>query len=122
MIGKRQRGIRPVKRTRFKLPDLEIHLEDRCVAYVESLGGEMPKISVPNKPGYPDRTLLLPVPFAIHTPRRVRRQALVEFKRKGEKPTPVQVAWHNRLQRYGYEVWVIDEYGQFVNAVAALIK
>ena len=107
---------RPAKRTRFKLPDLEIHLEDRCVAYVESLGGEMPKISVPNKPGYPDRTLLMPVRHKLSP----KQQVLVEFKRKGARPTLVHEAWHERLFNYGYDVWVVDDYGHFVKRLNTL--
>lgn len=106
--AKRQVTDRPAPRKRFRLPDLEITLEERCVGYVEKLGGEAPKIAVPNKPGFPDRTIFLPMT------RFVSGALYVEFKRRGEKPTALQEGWHRRLVSYGAEVWVIDDYGTFV--------
>jgi hypothetical protein len=37
----------------------------------------------------------------------------IEVKRKGAKPKPHQLEWHERERALGAEVWVVDDYDAF---------
>jgi hypothetical protein len=76
---------------------LEAATEEFLRKRVRLLGGYAFKW-VPTIAGVPDRMVLMPG----------GRTYFVELKQKGEKPTPIQVVWHNRLRALGYQVVVLD--------------
>ena len=77
-------------------------IEQKLVAAVKKQGGICPKFVSPGFDGMPDRLVLLPF----------GRFAFVEVKAPGEKPRPLQLARHGRLQKLGYRVYVLDDVNQ----------
>jgi len=77
---------------------LECKIEQAVCAYAKSKGIEHRKFKTPNRHSAPDQLFLL-------GDERVR---FIEFKRKGEKPTPGQLREHATLAELGYVVRVID--------------
>lgn len=78
------------------------------------LGLECLKYFNPNKPGYPDRLILLPG----------GRVVWVEVKSRGVKPRPMQVYRHDFLRRMGHIVEVVDSpdgITRVVNLCASMI-
>lgn len=77
------------------------HLEAQTEAFLRKrtrmMGGYAFKW-VPTIAGVPDRMVLMPG----------GRTYFVELKQLGEKPSNIQLVWHQRLRDLGYEVWVID--------------
>ena len=96
-------------RQRFKLPDLEINLEEKCRLYAEGRGALFFKFTVPGNPGAPDRLLL-----------HKGKVIFVEMKRKGGKPSEVQLAWHKVLRTRGYQVEIVDDFGAFSNLLGSV--
>ena len=80
------------------MPVKEALLEDRVCLYANKLGVRTPKLRMATESGWPDRTLLYR-----------GRVLFVEFKRLGEKPTPLQAYTHEALRQGGFTVYVIDE-------------
>nr|WP_028988044.1 VRR-NUC domain-containing protein [Thermicanus aegyptius] len=78
--------------------DIEAYLRDR----VKTLGGRAYKFVSPGNAGVPDRLVLLPG----------GRVVFVELKAPGRKPTPLQLAQHQRLRALGCDVRVIDSLEQ----------
>lgn len=76
----------------------EREIERRLVETVKKKGGIAPKWVSPGFDGVPDRLIFLPR----------GRFAMVELKREGEKPRPLQVARHNLFRKLGFKVYVID--------------
>ena len=76
---------------------LESNLEEFFRKEVLKAGGRAFKW-VPTIAGVPDRFVLWP---GGHT-------FFVELKQEGEKPTAVQVVWHDRLRALGFRVDVLD--------------
>ena len=70
-------------------------------------GGVAYKWESPGRAGVPDRILLLPG----------GRVYLVELKRPGGKPRPIQQAMHARLERLGFPVHVVDDADRFFTTV-----
>lgn len=68
------------------------------VRRVRQVGGVNYKLSPNGRRGKPDELTLLPW----------RLPALVELKKRGEKPEPHQLREHERLGRIGHRVVVID--------------
>lgn len=66
-------------------------------------GGVAFKWESPGVAGVPDRILLLPG----------GRMFLVELKRPGGRPRPIQRAMHARLERLGFPVHVVDDADRF---------
>lgn len=66
-------------------------------------GGVAFKWESPGVAGVPDRILLLPG----------GRMFLVELKRPGGRPRPIQKAMHARLERLGFPVHVVDDADRF---------
>lgn len=66
-------------------------------------GGVAFKWESPGVAGVPDRILLLPG----------GRMFLVELKRPGGRPRPIQEAMHARLERLGFPVHVVDDADRF---------
>lgn len=63
---------------------------------VRLVGGRPFKLA-PTTAGIPDRLVFFPQ----------GKLYLVELKREGESPSPVQVVWHGRLREMGHEVIVL---------------
>ena len=70
-------------------------------------GGMAFKWESPGVAGVPDRILLLPG----------GRMFLVELKRPGGRPRPIQEAMHARLERLGFPVHVVDDADEFYRTV-----
>jgi hypothetical protein len=76
---------------------LESHLDAFLTRRVRLLGGVTFKLA-PIVSGTPDRLVLLPGGGSY----------FVELKQQGGKPSPVQRVMHDRLNRLGSPVWVLD--------------
>lgn len=74
--------------------DIETHLRKQ----VKAAGGIAYKWTSPGNAGVPDRIVVLPG----------GRVHFVELKAPGQKPTPLQLAQHRKLDTLGCIVWVID--------------
>ena len=80
----------------------EKYLEQKLVQAVKAAGGICPKFTSPGTDGMPDRLILFPN----------GKLAFVEVKRKGMKPTPLQLARHGMLRKLGFKVFVLDDVEQ----------
>lgn len=76
---------------------LEKTIEKYFKTKIESIGGLCIKLN--GFVGIPDRLILL----------SSGRMFFVEFKRKGEKPRKIQRVMHDKLERLGFKVYVIDD-------------
>lgn len=86
---------------------LEASVEGVLMSAVKRKGGVALKLE-PYVAGIPDRIVLMPG----------GRTFLVELKRKGEDPTKVQKAWHEKLVKKGHNVIVLrgaDEVREWVS-------
>jgi hypothetical protein len=77
---------------------LEADIEDKFVKYAASKGCRAIKFAIPGRRYAPDRMVLCPGGITF----------FIEFKRPGEKPTQGQLAYHEKLRKLGYEVYVTD--------------
>lgn len=83
----------------------ESELERKCTVFVERLcDGRMVKVRAINETGFPDRLLLLPGCPAV----------FVEFKAKNGKLSTKQKWWKNTIKAQGSQMWVIDDYEDFM--------
>lgn len=83
--------------------ELELALEDRCVARIEALGGLAVKLAPRGTRGFPDRTVLL-----------AGRTAFIEFKRpSGGVVAAQQDRWREMLEGAGFRVWVVNTDADF---------
>lgn len=82
-------------------------VERRLCELARRHGGVAYKWESPGVAGVPDRILLLPG----------GRLFLVELKRPGGRPRPIQQAMHARLERLGFPVHVVDDADRFFAAV-----
>ena len=82
---------------------MEKHIENKCREIAKRRGYVFWKLVVQGYPGVPDRLMLSPGGSAI----------FIEFKAPGKKPTPLQLAWHDRLRKLGFPVHVIDNVPDF---------
>lgn len=88
--------------------ELEVALEDRCVARIEALGGMALKLSPAGLRGFPDRLVLLPG----------CRTWCAEFKRlKTGRVSAQQEEWARRLERVHVPVHFVDTDAQFEEAL-----
>jgi hypothetical protein len=99
---------RPPRQPKKKL---ERETEAQCRKHAETLGFRLLKFVSPGAPGMTDRILLPPSGGCV---------VFVEFKRPGERPTPLQEAWHKDLRRRGFLVWVIHSFDIFKANCAGL--
>ena len=76
---------------------LEKVIEEKVCDHAKAQGWLVYKFTSPNRMAVPDRLLI-----------RNGQVVFIEFKRKGEKPTPPQEREHTRLRGAGMTVWVID--------------
>lgn len=82
---------------------VEKHIETRCRKIAKARGAIFWKLVVSGYPGVPDRLMLS----------HGGRIAFIEFKAPGKKPTPLQLAWHDKLRGLGFDVHVIDNVSDF---------
>lgn len=84
-------------------------IEAYLVKRVKELGGECRKITFINRPGGPDRYVMLPTR---------NRGFWLELKATGQVPEQHQLREHNRMRRLGEIVEVADS----IEAVEALLS
>jgi len=92
----------------------EIALEEMCCEKAEADGWEHRKIQYPGRKGAPDRHFYK----AIDHDAGLGFTLMVEFKKRGEEPNGLQVREHGKLRRVGHRVKVIDNYEDFLVALA----
>lgn len=94
--------------SRFKRPELESSIEDKCRRIAEKNGGKLVKLLSPGNSGMTDRLLVMP---------KIRRGgglvpvgfgAFIEFKRPGKQLGELQGYWRDLLLNAGFEVWKCD--------------
>lgn len=78
---------------------LEKVIEKKVVEYARSLGILAYKFTSPNRRSVPDRLFIMP---------SCKGAFMIEFKRKGEKPTPSQTVEIEKIRKQGLEVFVVD--------------
>lgn len=89
----------PIKKIRPRRTDpLESTIEREVCAYAKIKGIEHRKFKTPNRRSAPDQIFLFGRGLV----------AFIEFKRKGEGPTPGQLREHEALRKMGYVVGVAD--------------
>lgn len=74
-------------------------IEQKLVSEVKCRGGICPKWVSPGFDGMPDRLVFLPG----------RHFGMVEVKRPGERPRPLQASRHRLLNKLGFRVYVLDD-------------
>lgn len=77
---------------------LEKHIEAKVCDYARERGLLVYKFTSPARAAVPDRLFVLPG----------GRVFFIEFKRKGQRPTPPQTREHARLHAHGVTVCVVD--------------
>ena len=85
-------------------------IEQKLVKAVKAMGGISPKFVSPGLSGMPDRIVLLPD----------GKVGFVEVKAPGKKPRALQVVRHQKLQRLGFRVFILDEVEQFGEVLNAI--
>lgn len=84
----------------MKNPDpLEKVIEAAVCKYAQSKGFLTYKFTSPARVACPDRLMIAPT----------GRVSFIEFKRKGQKPTPAQQREHDRLEKQNVNVFVVDD-------------
>lgn len=78
-------------------------VEHRLSELTHQHGGIAFKWVSPGRIGVPDRLIILPG----------KRLFMVELKQPGGKPRPSQLAMHEKLQRLGWPVYVVDDADRF---------
>ncbi|MCR5373973.1 MAG: VRR-NUC domain-containing protein [Lachnospiraceae bacterium] len=74
-------------------------IEQKLVSEVKRRGGICPKWVSPGFDGMPDRLVFL----------TGRHFGMVEVKRPGERPRPLQASRHRLLNKLGFRVYVLDD-------------
>lgn len=77
---------------------LEKDIEEYLVREAKKRGALAYKFTAPGRRSVPDRLILLPDGHAF----------FVEVKRPGGKPTPLQLAEHEKLRAQGFHVYMVD--------------
>lgn len=86
--------------TRMKTPNpLEKDIEKAVCSFAKSLGILVYKFTSPSQRSVPDRLFILP---------NGRGVFMVEFKRRGEKPTKAQEVEIGKIRKMGIYVGVVD--------------
>lgn len=88
------------KRSAADLDERESSLEGRAKRYAKSLGYWVRKFKSPGKRAAPDDVFANPFGFVM----------FLEFKARGKKPTPAQLAEHAEMREHGLKVYVVDNY------------
>lgn len=87
----------------------EASVEERAVDYAKARGWLARKMNGLGYRSWPDR-LFIPRVRASH---ELLDTLWVEFKRRGEDPTPLQAAMHRDLRQRGQLVVVVDAFEDF---------
>lgn len=77
---------------------LEKDIEAKVVAYAKTKGVLCYKFTSPSKRSVPDRIFITPTGDVF----------FIEFKRKGQKPTPAQAVEIEKIRSKGVSVFVVD--------------
>lgn len=88
---------------------LEKDIEGKVVKFAKSLGCLVYKFTSPSQRSVPDRLFIMPGGRGVF---------LIEFKRRGEKPTPAQEVEIAKIQKRGIYVGVADN----VDAGKAIVQ
>lgn len=79
---------------------LEKDIEKKVCAYARTLGCLVYKFTSPSQRSIPDRLFIMP---------GGRGCFFIEFKKRGEKPTPAQAVEIDKIKRQGISVFVVDD-------------
>lgn len=82
----------------------ESKLQTRIRKDLEKDGWYVVKISICNKPGYPD----------LQAMKSRRRLMYIEVKAPGKKAEPLQEYVHDILRKIGFSVFVIDSWDKYL--------
>jgi hypothetical protein len=88
----------------------ESKLQTRIRKDLERDGWYVVKISICNKPGYPD----------LQAMKSRRRMAYIEVKGPGKKSEPLQEYVHDILRKIGFSVFVIDSWEKYLFIKASI--
>lgn len=97
---------------------LESRIESRSVHRAKELGWLARKMNGLGYRSWPDRLFVPPKRIAA----RGGHPIWVEFKRRGEEPTPEQARIHADLRARGEEVHVFDDAVRFIEFIEARSK
>jgi Holliday junction resolvase len=81
----------------------ESALQKKIRVDLEKSGWFVLKVTICNKPGFPDLTLM-----------RQGAILFLEIKSVGKKAEPLQLHRHEELQKQGFKVFVIDTWEQYL--------
>lgn len=93
------------------MPALEKDDEQRLVVECNKLGARCLKLRLASETSWPDRTILYR-----------GRVMFVELKRKGERPTPLQLYTLDKLSSQGFRAWWSDDIEFVISTVTSWIK
>lgn len=77
-------------------------IDRKLRSIIKASGGLCIKLLTLHLTGLPDRLCLLPGGFVC----------FVELKTTGKKPTCIQLYWHKKLRKLGFNTYLIDRSGQ----------
>lgn len=83
------------------LNPLEKDIEKRVCDYAKSLGMLCYKFTSPSRRSVPDRMFITKTGVVF----------FIEFKRRGEKPTPSQEVEIAKIEKQGVKVFIVDDVG-----------
>jgi len=95
----------------MKNDPLEKQIEKRVCEFAHSLGVLTYKFTSPARRAVPDRLFITPNGHVC----------FVEFKRKGEVPTPSQSVEIAKIRAHGVKVFVVDTVADGRNVVSAMV-
>jgi hypothetical protein len=95
---------------------LEKQIEAKGNEHAKTRGVASYKFTSPGRAAVPDRLMLAEIPEFL---RALIAQYIrfIEYKRKGQKPTPAQSREHARLRAMGFTVDVIDNIPDAVRVI-----
>lgn len=82
---------------------LESKIQSKCIKAMQKDGWFVLKIIRCNLPGFNDTIAL-----------KAARTVIIEFKRPGETPDPLQVFRHEQLRAQGFEVYTVDSWEAYL--------
>lgn len=85
---------------------MESKLQMKIIKYLETHGWYVLKVVACNKSGHPDITAF-----------RGGKVIFIECKDIGKKPTKLQEVRHQQLRRSEFDVYVFDDYVEFLRAI-----
>lgn len=82
----------------------ESKLQRKIIMDLEKEGWDVLKISLCNKPGYPD----------LECKKKLRQIFYLEIKDEGKEAEPIQLHRHDKLRDMGFPVFVVDNYDEYL--------